>query len=118
AGPQRGCGGGGRGAEEHEARMMENAQEGPLFARAVEIVLETRRGSVSLLQRRLAIGYTRASRLIELMGIVGIIGEHKGSVAREVVVTEEEWSAIKEILAREGMTGRDDTPFGSRPGAT
>ena len=49
----------------------------PLFARAVEIVLESRRGSVSLLQRRLAIGYTRSSRLIDLMGIAGIIFDHK-----------------------------------------
>jgi hypothetical protein len=42
---------------------------------------------VSLLQRRLAIGYTRSSRLIDLMGIAGIIGEHKGSVAREVLIS-------------------------------
>lgn len=103
--------------EEAEAKAMAAAQEDPLFDKAVEIVLETRRGSVSLLQRRLAIGYTRASRLIELMGIVGIIGEHKGSVAREVVMSEEEWAAIKEILAREGMTDREDTLFGTEPGA-
>ncbi|NEP82444.1 MAG: hypothetical protein F6K39_32435, partial [Okeania sp. SIO3B3] len=45
------------------------AEEDPLFDRAVEIVLETKRGSVSLLQRRLAIGYTRASRLIELTSL-------------------------------------------------
>lgn len=84
-------------AEEHEQRMIESAQEDPLFDRAVEIVLETQRGSVSLLQRRLAIGYTRASRLIELMGLAGIIGGHKGSVAREVVMTLEEWQAMKKI---------------------
>ncbi|MDX2114996.1 MAG: DNA translocase FtsK [Planctomycetota bacterium] len=81
--------------EDHEQRMIENAQEDPLFDRAVEIVLETQRGSVSLLQRRLAIGYTRASRLIELMGMAGIIGGHKGSVAREVAMTLEEWQAMK-----------------------
>jgi S-DNA-T family DNA segregation ATPase FtsK/SpoIIIE len=77
--------------------MVESAQEDPLFDRAVEIVLETQRGSVSLLQRRLAIGYTRASRLIELMGLAGIIGGHKGSVAREVVMTLEEWQAMKKL---------------------
>ncbi|HVZ94150.1 MAG TPA: DNA translocase FtsK [Phycisphaerales bacterium] len=81
--------------EDHEQKMLESAQEDPLFDRAVEIVLETGRGSVSLLQRRLAIGYTRASRLVELMGIAGIIGEYKGSVAREVVITIEEWQAMK-----------------------
>ncbi len=71
------------------------AQEDPLFHRAVEVVLETKRGSVSLLQRRLAIGYTRASRLIDLMGIAGIISDHKGSVARDVQITAEEWEAMK-----------------------
>ena len=98
------------GPEEAEAKAMAAAQEDPLFDKAVEIVLETRRGSVSLLQRRLAIGYTRASRLIELMGIVGIIGEHKGSVAREVVMSEQEWAAIKEILAKDAESrGVTDT---------
>ncbi|MFG0256447.1 MAG: DNA translocase FtsK [Phycisphaerales bacterium JB043] len=72
-----------------------NAQEDPLFDKAVEIVLETKRGSVSLLQRRLAIGYTRASRLIDMMGEAGIIGEYKGTVAREVAITPEEWAAMK-----------------------
>ncbi|MHC4975256.1 MAG: DNA translocase FtsK [Planctomycetota bacterium] len=72
-----------------------NAQEDPLFDKAVEIVLETKRGSVSLLQRRLAIGYTRSSRLIDMMGEAGIIGEYKGTVAREVAITPEEWEAMK-----------------------
>ncbi|MFO0834331.1 MAG: DNA translocase FtsK 4TM domain-containing protein [Phycisphaerales bacterium] len=79
------------------------AQEDPLFPRAVEIVLETRRGSVSLLQRRLAIGYTRASRLIDLMGIAGIISDHKGSVARDVLITPADWEAMKKLAAAQGL---------------
>ncbi len=81
------------------------AQEDPLFPRAVEIVLETRRGSVSLLQRRLAIGYTRASRLIDLMGIAGIISDHKGSVARDVLITPADWEAMKKLAAEQGLAG-------------
>ncbi len=81
------------------------AQEDPLFPRAVEIVLETRRGSVSLLQRRLAIGYTRASRLIDLMGIAGIISDHKGSVARDVLITPADWDAMKKLAAAQGLAG-------------
>jgi len=80
------------------------AQEDPLFARAVEIVLESRRGSVSLLQRRLAIGYTRSSRLIDLMGIAGIISDHKGSVARDVLITLDDWEKMKAMAADEGST--------------
>ena len=61
-------------------------------------MLETKRGSVSLLQRRLAIGYTRSSRLIDLMGQAGIIGDYKGTVAREVTITPETWEEIKSRL--------------------
>lgn len=78
-----------------EDDWRETAEKDPLFDKAVEIILETQRGSVSLLQRRLAIGYTRASRLIDLMGMAGILGEHKGSVAREVMISPEEWAAMK-----------------------
>jgi S-DNA-T family DNA segregation ATPase FtsK/SpoIIIE len=105
-------------AAEYEERMRKSAEEDPLFDRAVEIVLETKRGSVSLLQRRLAIGYTRASRLIELMGMSGIIGKHKGSVAREVLMTLEEWEAMKQLAeeqraAREAGEANDETLFGA-----
>ena len=82
---------------------LANAQEDPLFDKAVEIVLETKRGSVSLLQRRLAIGYTRASRLIDLMGEAGIIGEYKGTVAREVSITPEMWEAMKAQAAQDAQ---------------
>ncbi len=66
-----------------------------LFDDAVRVVLETKRGSVSLLQRRLTIGYSRASRLIEQMAATGIVGEYKGSQAREAMLTVEEWDAMK-----------------------
>lgn len=85
-------------AEEHESRGLQSALEDPLFEKAVDIVLETKRGSVSLLQRRLAIGYTRASRLVDLMGEVGVIGAYKGTVAREVVVTPEQWEDMRAQL--------------------
>ncbi len=72
-----------------------------LFDQAVEIVLETGRGSVSLLQRRLTIGYGRASRLIDQMYEAGIVGEYKGSQAREVNLTKEEWDALRRQRDRE-----------------
>jgi S-DNA-T family DNA segregation ATPase FtsK/SpoIIIE len=66
-----------------------------LFDPAVKIVLETERGSASLLQRKLGIGYNRASRLIEMMEERGIIGPHKGSVARDLYMTLQEWEMIQ-----------------------
>ena len=73
----------------------EERERDPLFDDAVRIVIESRRGSVSLLQRQLTIGYSRASRLIEQMAEAGIIGEYKGSQAREVSLTIEEWEALR-----------------------
>ena len=90
-------------SQNNSSASLAAAQEDPLFARSVEIVLETRRGSVSLLQRRLAIGYTRASRLIDLMGIAGIISDHTGSVARDVLITPGEWEAMKKLAAEQGI---------------
>jgi len=64
-----------------------------LYDPAVRFMIETQRGSASLLQRKFAIGYTRASRLIDLMADEGVLGEYKGSQAREVTMTLEEWVA-------------------------
>jgi S-DNA-T family DNA segregation ATPase FtsK/SpoIIIE len=72
-----------------------NGERDELFDDAVRVVLESQRGSVSLLQRRLTIGYSRASRLIEEIADAGIIGEYKGSQAREVNMTLEEFEALK-----------------------
>jgi S-DNA-T family DNA segregation ATPase FtsK/SpoIIIE len=71
----------------------------PLFEKAVEIVLETQKGSVSMLQRRLAIGYTRASRLMDAMWKAGIVGDHKGTVDRSVLIGMDEWQAMKAQIA-------------------
>jgi len=71
----------------------------PLFDKAVRIVLETQRGSVSLLQRRLTIGYSRASRLIDQMAEAGIVGTYKGSQAREVNMSLEEWDELQQQVA-------------------
>jgi len=67
-----------------------------LYEDAVRIVLATQRGSVSLLQRRLSIGYSRAARLIDMMAEAGIVGSYRGSQAREVLLTLEEWEAARQ----------------------
>jgi DNA segregation ATPase FtsK/SpoIIIE, S-DNA-T family len=76
-----------------------------LFDDAVRIVIETKRGSVSLLQRRLTIGYGRAARLIEQMAASGILGDYKGSQAREVTVTQDEWEAMRQAQQQDQSTG-------------
>ncbi|MHC4713071.1 MAG: FtsK/SpoIIIE family DNA translocase [Planctomycetota bacterium] len=71
-----------------------------LYDDAVRIVIENQRGSVSLLQRRLEIGYGRAARLIDQMAEEGILGPYKGSQAREVLYTIEQWEQMQESLGR------------------
>ena len=72
-----------------------------LFDQAVDTVIVSGRGSVSLLQRRLTVGYGRASRLIDQMYAAGIVGEYKGSQAREVILSKEEWDALRNQRDRE-----------------
>ncbi len=69
----------------------ESQERDDLYRQAVRLVLETGRGSVSLLQRHFEVGYTRAARMVDLMAEDGIVGEYKGSVAREVLITIEDW---------------------------
>ncbi len=61
-------------------------QDDDLFDDAVRIVLETGQASISMVQRRLRVGYTRAARLIDMMELRGIVGPHIGSKAREILV--------------------------------
>jgi S-DNA-T family DNA segregation ATPase FtsK/SpoIIIE len=77
-----------------------------LFDESVRVVLETHRGSVSLLQRRLNVGYARASRIIEMMAAIGILGEYKGSQAREVLMTLDEY---EQMLQQQSPDPSDQT---------
>lgn len=57
-----------------------------LFDDAVRVVTETGQASISMVQRRLRVGYTRAARLIDMMELRGIVGPHVGSKAREILI--------------------------------
>jgi S-DNA-T family DNA segregation ATPase FtsK/SpoIIIE len=81
--------------------LLAAGADDPLYDQSVEIVLENERGSVSLLQRRLGIGYGRAARLIDQMAEDGLVGGYKGSQAREILVTIEQWRAAKERRRRD-----------------
>ncbi len=65
-----------------------------LYEAAIDLVVREGRGSVSLLQRALGIGYGRGARLIDFMAEDGIVGAYNGSQAREVLITLEEWQAM------------------------
>ena len=77
-----------------EATTSENKNRDALYDSAVDVVIGEGRGSVSLLQRCLGIGYGRAARLVDFMAEDGIVGPYNGSQAREVLVTTDQWAAM------------------------
>jgi S-DNA-T family DNA segregation ATPase FtsK/SpoIIIE len=91
---------------ETESGLPDPMKEDELYDEAVTAVLTTKLGSASMLQRKFGIGYTRASRLIDMMCDHKVVGPHKGSKAREILVTLEEWGAR-----------RAEEMAGSAPGA-
>jgi S-DNA-T family DNA segregation ATPase FtsK/SpoIIIE len=66
-----------------------------LYEQAVEVIVREGRGSVSLLQRALGIGYGKAARFIDYMAEDGIVGTYNGSQAREVLYTLDQWEELK-----------------------
>ena len=68
--------------------------EDPLLDKAIEIVVQTQTASVSLLQRRLRVGYTRAGRLVDMLERRGIISGYEGSKPRRVLVSESELHTV------------------------
>ncbi len=89
------------------APLLDSSEKDELYDEAVRIVLTEQRGSASLLQRALAIGYTRASRLLDLMRSEGVVGTYKGSKASEVMMQLEEYEAL---VAAQGAGGGGDRP--------
>ncbi len=72
--------------------MVENSDEkDEYYDQAVQLVIETNQASVSILQRRMRLGYTRAARLIDMMEQAGIVGPYVGSKPRDILIDREQW---------------------------
>ncbi|WZO98150.1 DNA translocase FtsK 4TM domain-containing protein [Isosphaeraceae bacterium EP7] len=83
---------GGVGGKDRGAALKERDE---MYEPAIEVVISEGRGSTSLLQRALGIGYGRAARLIDFMAEDGIVGEFKSGSAREVLYSREQWDSMK-----------------------
>ena len=82
---------------------------------AVDVILETGQASVSMLQRRLKLGYARAARIVDEMEEKGIVGPFQGSKPRTILVTKEQWEAMKSVQPQQmGFDDMDDD-FGLLP---
>ena len=87
---------------------MEELESDGLFPAAVDVVLETGMASVSMLQRRLKLGYSRAARLVDQMEEQGIVGPFEGSKPRQVLISKAQWQELQ--MKRSGGTGGEADP--------
>ena len=81
-------------SREREAPLPPDSND-ELLPAAVDVVLETEQASVSMLQRRMRLGYSRAARLIDLMEARGYVGPFEGSRPRQILITPEQWKEWK-----------------------
>ena len=68
-----------------------------LLPQAVDVILETNQASVSLLQRRLKLGYSRAARLVDQMEEIGVVGPFQGSKPRDILITKQQWQEMQYV---------------------
>ncbi len=84
-----------------------------LLSAAIEVVVDTGMASVSMLQRRLKLGYSRAARLVDQMEEKGVVGPFEGSKPRQVLISKEQW---QEMQYKQGMVDvAPDVPPVSEP---
>ena len=86
-------GGGGQTSGRNPPRHRSDGDE--LLPAAVEVVLETGQASVSMLQRRLKLGYSRAARLVDQMEERGIVGPFEGSKPRQLLIDKAKWQELQ-----------------------
>ena len=80
----------------------------------MEVVLETGQASVSMLQRRLKLGYSRAARLVDQMEERGYVGPFEGSKPRQLLITREKW---QELQMAKGAAPAETPPAADRYGS-
>ncbi len=66
-----------------------------LLPQAVDVIFETKQASVSMLQRRLKLGYSRAARIVDQMEELGVVGPFEGSKPRQIMITHEQWQEMQ-----------------------
>ena len=86
----------GSGSSGNTAAETESSDGDEMLPAAVDVILETGQASVSMLQRRLKLGYARAARIMDEMEERGLVGPFEGSKPRQLLITREQWQAIKD----------------------
>ncbi len=100
------------GSSAPAADPVEDEGADELLPAAVEVSLETGQASVSMLQRRLKLGYSRAARLVDQMEQKGYVGPFEGSKPRQLLITQAKWQEIKMgSAAGGGPAPQEDAPW-------
>jgi len=77
--------------KEQPKRGLETAEKDELYEEALRVIMESNQASVSILQRRMRLGYTRSARIIDMMEQEGLVGPFEGSKPRKILVDRQEW---------------------------
>ena len=72
-----------------------SGDEDEMIEEAIDVIMDCRQASTSMLQRRLKLGYARAARIIDQIEELGIIGPSEGSKPRQILITRDEWQEMK-----------------------
>ncbi|MDD2751765.1 MAG: DNA translocase FtsK [Candidatus Omnitrophica bacterium] len=77
--------------KDQQKSTVANGEKDELYDQAVRVIMESNQASVSILQRRMRLGYTRAARIIDMMELEGMVGPFEGSKPRKILVDREAW---------------------------
>ena len=77
--------------EQQKSNLANGGEKDELYDEAVRVVMESNQASVSILQRRMRLGYTRAARIIDIMELEGLVGPYEGSKPRRILVDRQNW---------------------------
>jgi S-DNA-T family DNA segregation ATPase FtsK/SpoIIIE len=87
-----------------QQKSLQNAGEkDELYDEAVRVIMESNQASVSILQRRMRLGYTRAARIIDTMEQEGLVGAFEGSKPRKILVDREAWLQQQKQALQQGQ---------------
>ncbi len=81
--------------KEQQKNSLANGDKDEAYDEAVRVIMESNQASVSILQRRMRLGYTRAARIIDMMEMEGLVGPFEGSKPRRILVDRDAW--LKEL---------------------
>ena len=96
------------GSDDKSASDSPLSEYDDLLPDAVDVIFETKQASVSMLQRRLKLGYSRAARIVDQMEELGVVGPFEGSKPRKLLITRDQWQEMQMINATAPIGGMQE----------